>query len=181
MTSQYQPSEAELARRVYRASKKRRSTLVSFISTLVFASVAWFALVNTPGWERVSTSFFDWNTAVAAFPRVIEGLWLNLRVLVFAVIGVLIFGLLLAIMRTLRNPVFFPLRILARGYVDFFRGLPLIIVLYIVGFGIPGLRLEFLGRIPAEVLGTVALILTYSAYVSEVFRAGIESIHPSQR
>ncbi len=181
MTSQYQPSEAELARRVYRASKKRRSTLVSFISTLVFASVAWFALVNTPGWERVSTSFFDWNTAVAAFPRVIEGLWLNLRVLVFAVIGVLIFGLLLAIMRTLRNPVFFPLRIFARGYVDFFRGLPLIIVLYIVGFGIPGLRLEFLGRIPAEVLGTVALILTYSAYVSEVFRAGIESIHPSQR
>ncbi|BDS49656.1 amino acid ABC transporter permease [Rhodoluna sp. KAS3] len=181
MTSQYQPSEAELARRVYRASKKRRSTLVSFISTLVFASVAWFALVNTPGWERVSTSFFDWNTAVAAFPRVIEGLWLNLRVLVFAVIGVLIFGLLLAILRTLRNPVFFPLRIFARGYVDFFRGLPLIIVLYIVGFGIPGLRLEFLGRIPAEVLGTVALILTYSAYVSEVFRAGIESIHPSQR
>jgi polar amino acid transport system permease protein len=181
MTSQYQPSEAELARRVYRASKKRRTTLVSFISTLVFASVAWFALVNTPGWERVSTSFFDWNTAVAAFPRVIEGLWLNLRVLVFAVIGVLIFGLLLAIMRTLRNPVFFPLRIFARGYVDFFRGLPLIIVLYIVGFGIPGLRLEFLGRIPAEVLGTVALILTYSAYVSEVFRAGIESIHPSQR
>ncbi len=181
MTSQYQPSEAELARRVYRASKQRRSTLVSFISTLVFASVAWFALVNTPGWERVSTSFFDWNTAVAAFPRVIEGLWLNLRVLVFAVIGVLIFGLLLAIMRTLRNPVFFPLRIFARGYVDFFRGLPLIIVLYIVGFGIPGLRLEFLGRIPAEVLGTVALILTYSAYVSEVFRAGIESIHPSQR
>ena len=181
MTSQYQPSEAELARRVYRASKKRRSTLVSFISTLVFSSVAWFALVNTPGWERVSTSFFDWDTAVAAFPRVIEGLWLNLRVLVFAVIGVLIFGLLLAIMRTLRNPVFFPLRIFARGYVDFFRGLPLIIVLYIVGFGIPGLRLEFLGRIPAEVLGTVALILTYSAYVSEVFRAGIESIHPSQR
>ena len=181
MTSQYQPSEAELARRVYRASKKRRSTLVSFVSTLVFASVAWFALVNTPGWERVSTSFFDWNTAVAAFPRVIEGLWLNLRVLVFAVIGVLIFGLLMAIMRTLRNPVFFPLRIFARGYVDFFRGLPLIIVLYIVGFGIPGLRLEFLGRIPAEVLGTVALILTYSAYVSEVFRAGIESIHPSQR
>ncbi|WP_138315918.1 amino acid ABC transporter permease [Rhodoluna limnophila] len=180
-TREYQPSEAELARRVYRASKKRRSTLVSFISTVVFAAVAVLALVNTPGWERVSTSFFDWDTAIGAFPRVLEGLWLNLRVLVFAVIGVLIFGLLLAIMRTLRNPVFFPLRIFARGYVDFFRGLPLIIVLYIVGFGIPGLRLEFLGRIPAEVLGTVALILTYSAYVSEVFRAGIESIHPSQR
>jgi polar amino acid transport system permease protein len=71
--------------------------------------------------------------------------------------------------------------VLSKGYVDLFRGLPLIIVLYLVGFGIPGLRLEFLGRIPAEVLGIVALTITYSAYVSEVFRAGIESVHSSQR
>jgi polar amino acid transport system permease protein len=96
-------------------------------------------------------------------------------------VSVLFFGLLLAVLRTLKNPVFFPLRIFSKGYVDFFRGLPLIIVLYLVGFGIPGLRLEFLGRIPVEILGTAALTLTYSAYVAEVFRAGIESIHPSQR
>jgi polar amino acid transport system permease protein len=102
-------------------------------------------------------------------------------VLVAAAIMVLVFGLLLAIMRTLKSPVFFPLRVLSRGYVDLFRGLPLIIVLYLVGFGIPGLRLEWLGRVPPEVLGTIALALTYSAYVSEVFRAGIESVHPSQR
>jgi polar amino acid transport system permease protein len=106
---------------------------------------------------------------------------LNLRVLIAAAILVLVFGLLLAIFRTLKNPVFFPLRVLAQGYVDLFRGLPLIIVLYLVGFGIPGLRLEFLGRIPSEVLGIAALTLTYSAYVSEVFRAGIEAVHPSQR
>jgi polar amino acid transport system permease protein len=178
---QHQPSEAELNRRVFRATRKRKSILVAFVSTLVFAIVVWFGLVSTPGWSRVSQSFFDWPTAVAAFPRVFEGLLLNLRVLVFAALGVLFFGLLLAIMRTLRNPIFFPLRVFARFYVDFFRGLPLIIVLYLVGFGIPGLRLEWLGRVPAEVLGTVALILTYSAYVAEVFRAGIESIHPSQR
>jgi polar amino acid transport system permease protein len=138
-------------------------------------------LISTPGWARVTESFFNLEVGIQAFPRILEGIWLNLRVLFFTTISVVVCGLLLALMRTLRNPVFFPLRIFAHGYVDFFRGLPLIIVLYIVGFGIPGLRLEWLGRIPVEVLGTVALTLTYSAYVSEVFRAGIESIHPSQR
>ncbi|OXE35369.1 MAG: ABC transporter permease [Phenylobacterium zucineum] len=154
---------------------------MSLVSTTVFVVAAWFTLISSPGWSRVQASFFDWDTAVKSWPLVLDGLWLNLRVLLFAVIGVLIFGLLLALMRTLKNPVFFPLRIFARGYVDFFRGLPLIIVLYLVGFGIPGLRLPGLGRIPTELLGVIALVLTYSAYVAEVFRAGIESIHPSQR
>ena len=177
----HEASAAELARREYRDAKKRKSVWVAFASTLIFAVVVWFGLIATPGWERVQTSFFSWDVAVEAFPRVFDGLLLNLRVLLAASVLVLLFGLLLAILRTLKSPVFFPIRMLAKGYVDLFRGLPLIIVLYLVGFGIPGLRLEFLGRIPAEVLGTIALTLTYSAYVSEVFRAGIESIHPSQR
>lgn len=147
----------------------------------MFAALAWAALVNSPGWPRVQGSFFDWDTARKAAPQVLSGLWLNLRVLVFASVGVLIFGMALALLRTLRAPVFTPVRLLARGYVDLFRGMPLIIVLYLVGFGVPGLRLEWLGRVPAEVLGTFALILTYSAYVAEVFRAGIEAVHPSQR
>lgn len=180
-SNQYQPSEAELNRRAFKAQRKRKSTLVAFASTLLFAAVVAIGLVSTPGWSRVTESFFNIEVGIEAFPRIIEGIWLNLRVLFFTTISVVICGLLLALMRTLRNPVFFPLRIFAHGYVDFFRGLPLIIVLYIVGFGIPGLRLEWLGRVPVEVLGTVALTLTYSAYVSEVFRAGIESIHPSQR
>ncbi|MEN9956332.1 MAG: hypothetical protein RLY34_1139 [Actinomycetota bacterium] len=180
-TGQYQPSEAELNRRVFKAQRKRKSTLVAFASTLLFAAVVAIGLISTPGWARVTESFFNLEVGIQAFPRILEGIWLNLRVLFFTTISVVVCGLLLALMRTLRNPVFFPLRIFAHGYVDFFRGLPLIIVLYIVGFGIPGLRLEWLGRIPVEVLGTVALTLTYSAYVSEVFRAGIESIHPSQR
>ena len=92
----------------------------------------------------------------------------------------LLLSILLASLRTLRGPIFFPVRALVAGYTDLFRGLPLIIVLYLVGFGIPGLRLD-IPRFPAEFWGTVALILTYSAYVSEVFRAGIESVHPSQR
>lgn len=176
-----QVSEAELARREFRKTNQRRSVWVAFLSTIVFALIVWFGLIATPGWSRVESSFFTWEVAVEAFPRVFDGLLLNLRVLVAASILVLIFGLLLAILRTLKSPVFFPIRVLSKGYVDLFRGLPLIIVLYLVGFGIPGLRLEFVGRIPAEVLGTIALTLTYSAYVSEVFRAGIESIHPSQR
>ena len=177
----HEASAAELARRAHRKAKQRKSVWVAFASTLIFAVIVWFGLIATPGWERVQGTFFSWEVAVEAFPRVFDGLLLNLRVLLAASVLVLVFGLLLAILRTLKSPVFFPIRILAKGYVDLFRGLPLIIVLYLVGFGIPGLRLEFIGRIPAEVLGTIALTLTYSAYVSEVFRAGIESIHPSQR
>ena len=177
----FSPSEIELDRRAFRLARKRKSTLVAFVSTIAFAVIAWLSLVNSPGWPRVEQSFFNFETAVAALPAVLEGLLLNLRVLFFSVIGVLVFGLTLALLRTLRSPIFTPIRLLARDYVDLFRGLPLIIVLYLVGFGIPGLRLEFLGRIPVEVLGTLALTLTYSAYVAEVFRAGIEAVHPSQR
>ena len=176
-----QVSGAELDRRRYRQAQRKRSVVISLISTLFFAALVWFGLLATPGWDRVEESFFNWDVAVSSFPRVIDGLLLNLRVLVIATLLVVVFGLTLAIIRTIKSPVLFPLRMLATGYVDLFRGLPLIIVLYLVGFGIPGLRLEFLGRIPAEVLGITALTLTYSAYVSEVFRAGIESVHPSQR
>jgi len=177
----FDPSEIELDRRAFRLARKRKSTLVALISTIAFAVIAWLSLVNSPGWPRVQQSFFNFDTAVAALPAVLDGLLLNLRVLLYSAIGVLVFGLSLALLRTLRSPIFTPIRLLVRGYVDLFRGLPLIIVLYLVGFGIPGLRLEFLGRIPVEVLGTVALTLTYSAYVAEVFRAGIEAVHPSQR
>lgn len=173
------PSSIELERRAFRRAQSARSVAISFGSTLVFAIVIWFTVVNTPGWELVQRSFFNLDVAVQAFPRVIEGLWLNVRVLVVAAVGVLVVALLLATLRTLRGPVFFPLRALAAGYTDLFRGMPLIIVLYLVGFGIPGLGA--LPRMPLEFWGTIALILTYSAYVSEVFRAGIESVHPSQR
>lgn len=179
--SQSEKSQAQHARETWRVSRKRRSTLTAIVSTLAFALVAWLLLVNTPGWSRVQASFFDWDTAVKAFPRVLDGLWLNLRVLVFASVSVLIVALILALLTTLRNPILTPLRLMAKGYIDLFRGMPLIITLYLVGFGIPGLRIEGIGRIAPEILGTIALTLTYSAYVAEVFRAGIESVHPSQR
>jgi polar amino acid transport system permease protein len=173
------PSEVELARRAFRAQQNTRSVAISFLSTVVFAVIIWFTVINTPGWALVQQSFFNLEVMAGAWPRVFEGLLLNIRVLLFAAVGVLILALLIAILRTLTGPVFFPLRVLAAGYTDLFRGMPLIIVLYLVGFGIPGLNA--LPRMPLEFWGTIALILTYSAYVSEVFRAGIESVHPSQR
>lgn len=176
-----QPSSIEQGRRAFRRRQSSRSVLISIASTLVLALAAWLFIINTPGWARVQQTFFDPEVFVAALPRVWDGFLLNLRVLFFAVIGVAIVASLLAVIRTLRGPVFFPLRALAAGYTDLFRGLPLIIVLYLVGYGIPGLQGSDGTRIPAAVLGTIALILTYSAYVSEVLRAGIEAVHPSQR
>ncbi|PZR53892.1 amino acid ABC transporter permease [Xylanimonas oleitrophica] len=148
-------------------------------STLVFATVVVLVLRNTPGWPRVADSFFDLEAARRSFPLVLQGLWLNVRVLAVASVGVLLLALVIATLRTLRGPLFFPLRALAAAYTDLFRGMPLIIVLYLVGFGIPGLRL--FPRMDAAFWGTLALVLVYSAYVSEVFRAGIEAVHPSQR
>ena len=176
-----QPSAIELDRRAFRRRQNTRSVLISAASTVALAIVLWVTLVNTPGWARVQQSFFNPEIFVASIPRVWDGFLLNLRVLFFAVIGVLVVSVLLAVLRTLRGPVFFPLRAIASGYTDLFRGIPLIIVLYLVGYGIPGLQGSDGARIPAAVLGTIALILVYSAYVSEVFRAGIEAVHPSQR
>lgn len=174
------PSPLELERRAYRKQQTAKSVAIALVSTVVFAVVVWFTVVNSPGWERVQAQFFDWDTAVKSLPRVWDGFLLNLRVLAISAVCILIVALAIALIRTLKGPVFFPLRALVTVYTDVFRGIPVIIVLYLVGFGIPGLRLTD-GKIPVEVLAVAGLTLTYSAYVSEVFRAGIEAVHPSQR
>jgi polar amino acid transport system permease protein len=174
------PSRLHLDRLAYRRSRARRSTLVALVSTVVFAAAAAFAISASPGWPRVRSSFFNLHTAISSFPAILDGLWLNVRVLVVCEVLILALGLGIAALRTLRGAVWFPLRALATGYVDVFRGLPLIICLYLVGFGLPGLRLRGIPIDPV-VLGGISLVLIYSAYVAEVFRAGIESVHPSQR
>ncbi len=174
------PSELELGRRAYRRSRARRSTLVALISTLAFFALAYFTVTRSPGWPRVQATFFSMAVAKDSFPKILQGLWLNIQVLVVGGFLVLVFGLAIAMLRTLRGPVFAPLRILGTVYVDVFRGVPLIITLYLVGFGFPALGLQGVPTSPF-VLGTAAIVLTYSAYVAEVFRAGIESVHPSQR
>ena len=180
MTGSHTPSALQLDRLAYRRQRTTRSALIGLVSTVAVLVVVLGGVVSSPGWPRVRASFFDPAVALAALPEVLVGLWLNVRVMAVCAVFIVVLGLALALMRTLRGPVFFPLRAFATAYVDLFRGLPLLLVLLLVGFGVPGLRLQGL---PSSVVfyGGVALVLTYTSYVAEVFRAGIESVHPSQQ
>jgi len=172
------PSALELERRAFRARQSQRSVLVAVASTIAFAVIVWVTVIATPGWAAVQQAFFNPAIALESLPRVWEGFLVNLQVLALSLVTVSIVALLIAVLRTLPGPVFLPLRAIAAAYTDIFRGLPFIIVLYVVGFGIPTLTNT---RIPLILLGTLAVTLTYSAYVAEVIRAGIEAVHPSQR
>lgn len=153
---------------------------IAIASSLVFVVVVSLVLTSSPGWPRVRDSFFDLHRGVDVLPGLLRALWTNVQMMVIAEVFVLVFAALIAYVRTLPGPIFFPLRLAAAAYTDVFRGLPMLLVLFIVGYGIPGLRLKGAPSSPF-VLGIIALVLTYSAYVAEVLRAGIESVHPSQR
>lgn len=176
----WHPSQTELERRAFRRSRTARSALVSAVSTIVVLGVLGWLITRSEGWPRVQDTFFNWDKAVDSFPAVLKGLWLNIRLMILCGISILVLGLTLAILRTLRGAIFFPLRLIATVYVDLFRGLPLLLLLLLLGLGVPALRLP---NVPTELAfwGAVAIVLSYSAYVAEVFRAGIESVHPSQR
>lgn len=152
--------------------------LLAAASTGVVGVLLVVAVTGAPGWDRVRQSFLDPRIARAALPDVLAGLWLNVQLLVYCALGALVLGLVVALLRTLRGPIFFPVRALATGYTYTFRGLPLIIMIYLLTLGVPGLRLQ--GTPSVLVLGALALVITYSGYLAEVFRAGIESVHPSQ-
>ncbi|MEU4688622.1 amino acid ABC transporter permease [Actinoplanes sp. NPDC023714] len=174
----YAPSTRQRERIAYRRRQAVRSVLLAALSTAVVGTVLTIAITGAPGWDRVKSSFFDPEAATEYLPEILLGLWLNIRLLVVCATLALTLGLVVAILRTLRGPVFFPVRAIATGYTYTFRGLPLIIVIYLYAFGIPGLRLQ--GTPDVLVLGAAAIIVTYGAYLAEVFRAGIESVHPSQ-
>ena len=167
------------ARRRAERRQALRASLIALVSAVVvFGGLAW-VIVNSPGWPRVEKSFLDGARFADALPDVIVAFGKNVQLFLIAEVLVLCFGLVLAVMRSLPGPVFFPIRALATIYVDIFRALPGVLVIFILGFGIPGLRLP---GVPNEPFfwAVVALTLVYSAYVSEVYRAGIDSIHPSQ-
>jgi polar amino acid transport system permease protein len=176
----WQPSELQRQRLAYRRGRTIRSGITAVLSTLVLLALVIGGVTSSPGWPRVRETFFNWDKAKDSFPAVAAGLWLNIRVMLICAVIVVVLGLTLAILRTLRGPVFFPLRMFAAAYTDLFRGLPLILVLLLLGFGVPALSLGGVSFQPVVVYGGAALVLTYSAYVAEVFRAGIESVHPSQ-
>ncbi|WP_433139784.1 amino acid ABC transporter permease [Actinomadura nitritigenes] len=173
-------SERQLGRERHRRRAGVRSGSVAAASTVLCVAVVVAVVVTSPGWPRVHETFFNWGEFTGAFPDVLRGFWLNVRIFLIAEPVILVLGLLVALARGLRNPLFFPLRALAVAYTDVFRGIPTILLVYLVGFGLPALRLQGVPDSPA-VLGGFALVLSYGAYVAEVFRAGIDSIHPSQR
>jgi polar amino acid transport system permease protein len=178
-TSGELPPAAPSRRRRPRLRTRGAALLVAAISTANFFAVLAVIIVNAPGWERVQNAFLDWENFAESAPGIIGKFWVNVQVFLIAEILILGFGLLIAVMRSLPGPVLFPLRLLATIYVDVFRALPGILVIYLLGFGIALLRLP---GVPSDPFfwGVVALTLLYSAYVSEVYRAGIDSVHPSQ-
>jgi polar amino acid transport system permease protein len=176
----WQPSPIALQRSAFRRRRAARSVALATISSVVAGVVFVLLLTNAPGWPRLRDTFFDVGYGWQVLPEIAQGLWLNLRLMVVCEIAILILALGVALIRSLRGPVFFPLRAAATVYVDLFRGLPLILVLLLLGFGMPSLRI---GWLPSSALfwGCVSLVLVYGAYVAEVLRAGINSVHPSQR
>ncbi|HEY0472250.1 MAG TPA: amino acid ABC transporter permease [Kribbella sp.] len=178
--SSWQPSELQQERLTYRRRQTVRSGAIAGVSSVLVLALVVVGVGSTPGWPRVRETFFDFHRGWQALPVVAQGLWLNVRVMLVCAVLIVLFGLALAIMRTLRGAIFFPLRIFAAAYTDVFRGLPLLLVIFLLGFGVPALQLRGLPN-DAVIWGGAALVLTYSSYVAEVFRAGIESVHPSQR
>ena len=156
-----------------------RSTLIAAVSTLVFFTVLVLVVVNSPGWPEVKSRFFDAEVFRESLPEIAPKLLVNVKIFLIAEVFILIVGLVLAVLRSLHGPVFFPLRLLSVVYTDFFRGVPTILVIFLFGFAVPTLDLS---GVPSSTFfwGIVSLVLVYSAYVSEVYRAGIESVHPSQ-
>jgi len=165
----------------------RRATAISTISTIVVLALLVLIFLRAPGSGAVRHTFFnphDMWQALTGSARgtysVGEAIWLNIRMFLAAEVLILILALVLALIRQSTSPVLFPLRVLSMIYVDFFRGVPLILVIYAIGFGLPALRLGFISTQSFAVYGVVALTLSYSAYVSEVYRAGLNSVHRSQ-
>ncbi|MFF2302906.1 amino acid ABC transporter permease [Streptomyces sp. NPDC058128] len=176
----YRPSDHEQERQRYRRSRKRRQTWVSTLCTLLALVAVGAAAVASPGWERVDTLFFDGAEFRSAFPDLLRGFWLNIQMFLVAEVLILVLGLLIALVRVTRAPGLQPLRLAATVYVDVFRGVPTLLLVFLVGFGLPALQLQ---GTPSEpwILGVIALTLSYTAYVAEVFRAGLNSVHPAQR
>jgi polar amino acid transport system permease protein len=166
----------------------RRATAISTASTLVVLAALVAVFLLAPGSRQVRHTFFNptdmWQSFIGnpkkGYYSVGEAIWLNIRMFAVSEVLILAFALVIALIRQSVSPVLFPFRVLGLIYVDFFRGVPLLLVILAIGFGVPALRLPFVSTQSAAVYGVAALVLSYSAYVSEVYRAGLNSVHQSQ-
>ncbi|MFD1858824.1 amino acid ABC transporter permease [Aeromicrobium camelliae] len=172
-------SARQLERNAYRQRRSRRRVTVAAVSTVVVLGLMLVVVVNAPGWERVQATYFDWRHARESFPAIVDAFLLNIRLFLTIELLVLALALLVAVVRVIPSPALTPLKILAALYTDVFRGIPTLLVVLLVGFGVPALNLSGL---PTSLfwLGVIALTLSYGAYVAEVLRAGLVSIHPTQ-
>ena len=177
-------AEAAASRRAIRATARRRRSqrgaAIAALSTVVVIGGLIAIVVTSPGWETVRQTFFSWPDFKRAFPDVLSAFWLDVKLFCVVEVVVLALGLTIALSRVSRAPALFPLRLLAVLYTDLLRGVPTILLVFLVGFGVPALDLSGVPDDPV-ILGGAALALSYSAYVAEVYRAGIRSVHPSQR
>ncbi|PJJ57469.1 polar amino acid transport system permease protein [Mumia flava] len=152
---------------------------VAAVSTVTLLVVLWFVITSAPGWERVRETYFDWDDAKASFPGIARAFVVNIKAFLIAEVLILALALLVAVVRVVPAPWMAPFKLIATVYTDVFRGTPTLLVILLVGFGVPALDLQ---GAPSDVfwLGIIALTLSYGAYVAEVIRAGILSVHPSQ-
>lgn len=172
----HHPTRRELRERRLR----RRSALIAAASTVTVVALVVILVPMAPGWERVQKSFFNGPIFSQTFPGLLRAFLLDVAIFAWCAPIIAVLGLVIALARDARSPALYPLRLFGIAYNDIFRGVPVILVIYLVGFGIPGLGLPRPWNSP-YLWGSVAVILTYSAYVAEVYRTGIESIHESQR
>lgn len=171
----------QLGRRaLYERARRRRSIAVATTSSLVVVAAIVVFVPRMPRWGRVRESFFNGERFRDSFPRLLEAFVLDIKIFAWSMPAIFLLALLVAIARNSRSAALFPLRALTIAFTDIMRGVPVILWIYLIGFGVPGLGLSRPWNSPL-IWGSVALVLTYSAYVAEVFRAGIESIHESQR
>jgi polar amino acid transport system permease protein len=175
----WSPSARQLERDALRSRLRRRSATIATVATIVVLGLLVLVVTTSPGWPRVKEFFFSWDDAKAAFPDVLKGFAKNVLLFMIAEPLILVLGALVAVVRSTTSAALFPLRLLAVVYTDLFRGVPTLLVVVLAGIGIPALNLQGVTTDPFW-LGLLALVLSYGAYVAEVFRAGIDSIHPSQ-
>jgi polar amino acid transport system permease protein len=167
-------------RQIHETRIRRRSAAVAGASTLAVLAAIVLLVPLAPGWPAVKKSFFNGEVFAKTFPGLLEAFLLDIAIFAWSAPLIFAAGLIVALMRDARAPALYPLRLFGIVYTDVFRGVPVILVIYLVGFGVPGLGMPRPWNSP-YLWGTVALVLTYAAYVAEVFRTGIESIHQSQR
>jgi polar amino acid transport system permease protein len=176
----WQPSDIEIARRLARKKRNRKNALIAAISSFLVLGSLLAVLVTSPGWITLRDTFFKWAYGFEVLPKVLLGFGTNATLTLIAGTSVALLGLFIALIRTSRSPALTPFRFLATIYVDVFRGIPMLLVILLVGFGVPALQLKGVTN-NVLILGTIAVIITYSAYVAEVIRSGILTVHPSQR